>query len=279
MQRKHFHLLGIAIGISLIVLSFTVKSFSHNSSAINLSTPAAPVLNLYPSSLTDQAKLNNVFQSPIVTMATQLPDFAVVPVDTKQRCSAQFAYINHEALGLPEPVLNIALKAYHHARLLGLDAKHLLTVVDYQKPSNEKRLFVFDLNSNKLLFDTYVAHGARTGKLYAKHFSNRVNSYESSLGVILTGKTYEGIEGYSMRLHGLEKAFNSNVFKRNVVMHPADYVSKRFVISHHQAGKSFGCLAVSRKIAKNLINTIKNGTIIVNYFPNSRWLYHSRFLQ
>lgn len=279
MQRKHFHIGGLIIGVALILLSFTVKSFSHADQTASLQLPGAPQVNFYPQSLTDQAKLNNEFNANILYSAAQHLNFKQVRVGANKRCSAQFAYINHEALGLPEFVLKVAMKAYHHARVLGMDAKQLLTVVDYQLPSNRKRLFVFDLNTNKLLYDTYVAHGARTGALYAKYFSNRVNSHESSLGVILTGKVYEGIAGFSMRLHGLESKFNSNVFKRDVVMHPASYATHNFVESHHQTGKSYGCLAVSKKLAKGLINTIKNGTIIVNYFPSKKWLYHSKFLR
>lgn len=278
LQRKHYHLLGLLLGVVLIIIGFSAESahryhqkVSHPASVFHI------VFN--PMSLSDSAKLNNYLHSNIIEHASHLANYAEVKVDSSQRCSDSFAVLNHEALGLPEAVLKVAMRAYTHARHLGLDAKRLLTVVDFEKPSDEKRLFVFDLNNNKLLFDTFVSHGARSGRLYAKHFSNRIDSLESSLGVILTGKSYPGIMGYSMRLHGLEQQFNSNIFQREVVMHPAKYTTRNFILSHHEAGKSFGCLAISTKVAKRLINTIKDGTIIVDYFPSNHWLYHSRFLR
>ena len=259
-------------------MGFTAESAHRINERLGKQFPD-PHLVFYPITLSDDAKLNNTFHSNIIMQASQFVNFTEIPVDSSARCSDQFAMINHAAMGLPESVLKVAMRAYQHARALGLDERRLLTVVDFQKPSNEKRLFVFDLKNNKLLFDTFVSHGAHTGQLYAKYFSNRVNSLESSLGVILTGKGYPGIMGYSMRLHGLEQRFNSNVFQREVVMHPATYTTRSFIRDHHEAGKSFGCLAISTKVAKRLINTIKNGTIIVDYFPSSQWLYHSRFLR
>lgn len=278
LQRKHFHRTALVFGIMLVVISFTAKS-SHRDNIVRLAKSPSPQLLLVPETLSDDAKLNNIVQSPLLQQVRQMSNFQELSVPSSQRCSDQFAMINHEALGLPEAVLKIAMRAYYHARNLGLDSRQLLTVVDYQKPSDQRRLFVFDLHQNKLLFDTYVSHGARSGRRFAKHFSNRIDSLESSLGVILTGKSYEGIMGYSMRLHGLEQKFNSNMFLRDVVMHPAKYATRYFIDKHHEAGKSFGCLAISKKVAKNLIDTIKDGTIIVNYFPSNSWLYHSRFLR
>lgn len=278
LQRKHYHILGLLLGIILIIMGFTAES-AHRSHERFSQHHSTPQIAFYPVTLSDNAKLNNTIHSKIIMHASGMLNFSEIHVGSAGRCSDQFALINHAAMGLPESVLKVAMRAYLHARGLGLDARRLLTVVDFQKPSDEKRLFVFDLKSNKLLFDTFVSHGARTGKLYAKYFSNRVNSLESSLGVILTGKGYPGIMGYSMRLHGLEQRFNSNVFQREVVMHPAPYTTRSFIRDHHEAGKSFGCLAISTKVAKRLINTIKGGTIIVDYFPSSRWLYHSRFLR
>jgi hypothetical protein len=259
----------------LIVIGWSI--FAHKSAA-----PPRVIANtpyLVTESLDDQAKLANIQTAPILAYAAMQPNYSRFSVLSSQRCSDTFALINHAALGLPQGVIATAMKAYHHARERGLDKRGLLTVVDFNKPSDERRLWVFDLNTNKLLFDTYVSHGAHSGALYAKYFSNRINSYESSIGVILTGKPYEGIEGYSMRLHGLEKHFNSNVFKREVVLHPAAYVNRDFIRLHHEAGKSFGCLAVGRKVATRLINTIKNGTIVVDYYPSHKWLYHSKYLQ
>ncbi len=82
---------------------------------------------------------------------------------------------------------------------------NLLAIVDFSQPSNAKRLYVIDLNTYQLVYNTYVAHGMKTGKLNATSFSNRQSSNKSSLGFYVTGNTYQGTNGYSLRLQGMEK--------------------------------------------------------------------------
>ena len=81
----------------------------------------------------------------------------------------------------------------------------LLVLIDYTKPSTEKRFYILDLLQKKLLLSTYVAHGRGSGDNYAVAFSNRPGSYQSSLGFFRTGDTYMGKNGYSLFLDGLEK--------------------------------------------------------------------------
>ena len=57
----------------------------------------------------------------------------------------------------------------------------ILTIIDFTKPSTEKRFFVLDLKNNKLLFNTYVSHGRNSGDTYAKYFSNE--STNSPIGI------------------------------------------------------------------------------------------------
>ena len=241
------------------------------------SKPLQPLI--FSNCLTDSGKLHNYYSSPLLVHASQQPDVSILHVQTHSQCSAQFALINFSAKDLPAKIIKLAMQAYHHARLLGYDNKQLLTIVDYVKPSNEDRLWTFDLNSNKLLFHTLVSHGAASGRRFARHFSNVIDSHKSSVGVIVTGKRYPGIDGYSLRLHGLEKGFNNNLFTREIVMHPAIYVSHKVAEKYDEVGKSNGCFAVSRRVAHRLINTLKNGTIIFSYFPDEKWLLHSQFLQ
>ena len=56
----------------------------------------------------------------------------------------------------------------------------LLVLIDYTKPSTEKRFYILDLLQKKLLLSTYVAHGRGSGDSYAVAFSNRPGSYQSS---------------------------------------------------------------------------------------------------
>ena len=76
-----------------------------------------------------------------------------------------------------------------------------------------KRLFVLDMENGKLLFNTLVAHGRNSGQIYATRFSNRNRSFESSLGFYVTGETYVGQNGYSLRLLGMEQGFNNNAIQ------------------------------------------------------------------
>lgn len=89
--------------------------------------------------------------------------------------------------------------------LIKQKSKSILTLIDFTKPSTEKRLFVFDMEQKKMLYSSVVSHGKNSGENYATSFSNEVGSYKSSLGFYLTGNTYQGRNGYSLLLDGLEK--------------------------------------------------------------------------
>lgn len=180
---------------------------------------------------------------------------------------------------ISRPALIAGVRAYEN--LLGKynDPQHLLTIVNFNRPSNEKRLWVIDIRTGLVLYHTYVAQGQNTGLNVAKHFSNVIGSHESSIGVYLTGHTYYGHDGLSLRLHGLDKGFNNNVFKRYIVMHPAWYVSKTFAEQHGRIGRTYGCFGLGTKIAPKIIKLIKDGTVMVAYYPNKHWLDSSPYEQ
>ena len=176
-------------------------------------------------------------------------------------------------------VLKTALKAYKHAWQNGLHyKKRYLTVIDYSMPSSKKRMWVIDLKKQKVLFHTLVAHGKNNGVNYATHFSNRPQSLESSIGLYLTKNTYEGHDGYSLILDGLDKGFNNNAERRHIIMHGAWYVGQDIINEHGRIGRSWGCPALSKKVATPIIHTIKNGTLVMAYYPNKNWLDHSVYL-
>ena len=176
-------------------------------------------------------------------------------------------------------VLKLGLRAYNNANQQGLGAKQVLTIIDYSKPSTQNRFWVVDLKHNKVLFETLVAHGKNSGNNFATHFSNRPESLESSFGVFLTGNTYSGHHGYSLKLRGLEPGVNDNAQARALVVHAAGYVNNMIAQHFGRLGRSWGCPALSPSISKPVIDTIKGGTVIFAYYPDRRWLSHSTFLR
>jgi len=150
-----------------------------------------------------------------------------------------------------------------------------LSVIDYSRPSTEPRLWVFDLARKRLLFEELVAHGRNTGGNLAVRFSNAPGSLMSSIGVFVTAETYVGHNGYSLRLRGLEQGFNYNALDRDVVIHGAAYVDPILAGNLGRLGRSFGCPAVRPLIAHQLIDTIRNGSLLVAYYPDADWLRQS----
>ncbi len=171
-------------------------------------------------------------------------------------------------------VFDLGMKAYTCASKRGVAQKPVLTIIDYSKPSSQPRMWVIDLAKKKVKYQQHVAHGKNSGDLYAKHFSNKSNSLASSLGVYQTASTYNGKNGYSLRLQGLEPGFNNNAMSRAVVIHGANYVDDR----SGRVGRSWGCPAVSKKMLKPTINTIKGGSLVFAYYPDSSWLRRSSYL-
>lgn len=139
-------------------------------------------------------------------------------------------------------VFNKAMHGYLNLRQAGkLRGKEVLSIVDFSLSSTKNRLWVIDMKANKVLFNTYVAHGQGSGNEFANAFSNEDNSHQTSLGFYVTGETYIGQHGNSLRLHGMDNGFNSAAFDRAVVMHAADYVSRDIITGQGRLGRSWGC--------------------------------------
>ncbi len=154
-----------------------------------------------------------------------------------------------------------------------------LTVIDYSKPSTEQRLWVYDLRDRELIYKELVAHGQGSGANYATAFSNEPDTHRTSIGLFVTEDTYVGRNGYSLRLHGLDRGFNDRARERAIVMHGAPYVSKSFIKSQGRLGRSWGCPAVSDVIAREVIDTVKGGSLVFAYYPDQKWLASSKFLE
>lgn len=183
-------------------------------------------------------------------------------------------------LELSQDAFNLAVRGFRKMMSLGtLQNTDILSIVDFSLPSNKKRLFVIDVTNGKLLFNTYVAHGRNSGKDIANSFSNRANSFKSSLGFYVTGDTYMGDNGYSLRLQGKEKGINDNAYKRKIVMHGASYVSEASIEENGGfLGRSLGCPAVPEELSKDIIDTIQNGSCLFIYKPNKQYIAKSSLL-
>jgi L,D-transpeptidase catalytic domain len=156
--------------------------------------------------------------------------------------------------------------------------ENVLSIVDFSQPSFRKRLYIIDLVNPRLLFNTYVAHGRRSGKETATRFSNKPRSLESSVGFYVTADTYMGSNGYSLKLNGVESGFNNNAARREIVLHGADYVSEQFINMNGCLGRSWGCPAVPLGESRDIIDSIKNGSCLFIYTAQDKYLKRSRIL-
>jgi len=176
-------------------------------------------------------------------------------------------------------VLKLALQATACATQQGVVTRpQTLTVIDYSLPSTKPRLWVLDLATRAVLFQELVAHGQGSGNDLATKFSDQPDSHQSSLGLFVTADTYTGKHGYSLRLKGLEAGVNSRALERAIVVHAAEYVSAGTIGALGRLGRSWGCPALSLDVAKRVIDTIKDGSLIFSYYPDKTWLSGSKFL-
>jgi L,D-transpeptidase catalytic domain len=153
---------------------------------------------------------------------------------------------------------------------------NILSIIDLSLSSSKKRLFVIDLNACALIFYTYVSHGRNSGKEMATKFSNKPSSCESSLGFYVTGATYIGHHGYSLRLNGKEEGINDNAWSRGIVMHSASYVNEHIAKKQGYVGRSEGCPAIPKTLHRNIIEKIKNGTCLFLYSHDKYYEKHSK---
>ena len=163
---------------------------------------------------------------------------------------------------------NEALKGFYLLKEKNLVQKDILTLIDFSKSSNTKRLWVIDLSTNTVLFHSLVAHGRNTGEEFATSFSNVNSSNKSSLGFYVTGEIYQGKHGLSLRLDGVESGVNDNARTRAIVMHGADYVSESFIRNNQRLGRSLGCPAIPNEITPAVIKTIQEKSCLFIFHPS-----------
>jgi hypothetical protein len=191
-----------------------------------------------------------------------------------------YTALHLQETGLTNETFQLAIKGYNKLKNEGrLRNPGILTIADFSQSSKCKRLYVIDLAHNVLLFNTYVAHGRNTGSMYARHFSNDPGSNKSSLGFYITKEEIMGSRvGISLVLDGVEKGFNDNAQKREIIMHGADYATENTILKTGRLGRSFGCPALPPDQINSVIETIKDGTCLFIYQHNDQYLCHSRLL-
>lgn len=174
-------------------------------------------------------------------------------------------------------VIDFALKGWE--KMNEDIGSNVLTIIDFSLPSTEKRLWIIDMDEGRILLNSVLSHGRNSGELFATSFSNKPESYQSSLGFYKTGETYYGKHGYSLRLDGLEKGYNDEARNRAIVIHGADYAREEFAIQTGRLGRSLGCPALPKELSKEAIDYIKDGSLLLIYAENQSYLDNSLFGQ
>lgn len=191
-----------------------------------------------------------------------------------------YSSMNLSAVGLSSEAFELALKG--HAFLTKqnrLSNPNILTIVDFSQTSRNKRMYVIDLENRELVHHTLVAHGRNTGDEFAKKFSNIDGSWQSSLGFYITKGTNMGASvGFSLIMEGVEKGINDNAQRRQIIVHGAEYATEDFIRNTGRLGRSFGCPAVPPADIRPIVNTIKDGTALFIYYPDSDYLNSSVLL-
>lgn len=187
--------------------------------------------------------------------------------------------IQLEQLGLSKAAFDYAWKGYEYLlNTKKISRSNYLTICDFSQSSLKKRMYIIDIENNRLVTQTYVAHGRNSGGEYANQFSNKPESLQSSLGFYVTASTYIGKHGLSLKIDGMEPGINDKAMERTIVIHGADYVSAGRAAAGGYMGRSWGCPAVPKEEANSIITTIKNGTCLFIYHPEKRYLTGSKIL-
>jgi len=187
--------------------------------------------------------------------------------------------INLQQYGLSKEAFSYAYKGYQYLLAKKRISKaDYLTICDFSQSSRQKRFYLIDIANCKLVLNTYVAHGRKSGGEYATRFSNRPSSMQSSLGFYITQTVYTGENGLSLKINGVDAGFNDKASRRHIVIHGAGYIDENWLHRSSYMGRSYGCPAVPQKESANIINTIKEGTCLFIYRPDRNYLLRSKIL-
>ncbi len=251
--RMKQQLKGFYLFVSSMVIALLHLPFSFAKSAVQFVHPVLP--------------------AP-ATSSHLLPDPSPLPAITV----SAYDSLHLDLSGLSQQAFDYAKKGLNRLLEKGqLMNDSIISIIDFSQPSSAKRLYILDLKNYKLLFNTLVAHGRNTGRERATYFSNQPASYKSSPGFYITGETYRGNNGYSLKLTGVETGINDKAYDRAIVMHGAEYVSADLVQAQGYIGRSEGCPAIPEQVSRPVINTIKGGSCLFIYHPS--YISHSVLLR
>jgi hypothetical protein len=211
--------------------------------------------------------------SPVPSQSHTFPDFS----DRKQLSSL----LQSSALScnIDPRALDLALRGYFNLKRQGLIKREgILTLIDFDKPSDSDRLYVINVETGTVIQSSLVAHGKGSGEVLATRFSNLPGSNESSLGFFLTETTYLGRNGYSLVLKGLDPGINDNAEMRSIVIHGAGYVSREYIRRNGHLGRSQGCPAISNENCQQVIDLIKDGSCLFIYHSEKDYATRSGVL-
>lgn len=277
--------------VSLLVITSPVLiSSSHKKVDLFTSTSAVAATYHIPA-LTNKTVKNIFYTAPEVT--TVIAEKTVVSASAKNldyaiTAEAKKAFevkmVIKQALtlydsmklgesGLNQKAFEYAWRGYHNLVKKGeLKKSGILSICDFTQSSRNKRLYVIDIAHKKLIYNTYVSHGMNSGVEYATSFSNRPESFKSSLGFFITSKTYFGRNGLSLKVKGLEKGYNDLAARRHIVLHGSDYITPNYLKDNGEMGRSLGCAAMPNVVSPKIIRTIKNGSCLFIYSPSAKYL-------
>jgi len=202
--------------------------------------------------------------TPLSSKVVKESDIRQLWTDCKLDGELSFGIFNSAILGLN--------------KLDGVKNKNIISIIDYSKPSTEKRFYLIDLDNKQLLYKCLVAHGMGSGDNRAEIFSNEPDSHKSTLGFYLTAETYTGDNGYSLKLDGLEKGINDNARSRDIVIHGAKYVSQDFIDKNGRLGRSWGCPALPVELSKAIIDKISGGSCLFIFAEDISYSENSTFI-
>lgn len=214
-------------------------------------------------------------KSPVKSTVTVRSSLALL----REEAHEMYESMTLSEYGLSKSAFELAWRGYRYMENRGLlNNPGILSICDFSQSSKRKRLYVIDIREKKILINTYVAHGKRSGGEFARSFSNNPESHKSSLGFYITRETYYGDHGLSLQLTGLERGINDKAGKRRIVIHGSEYVGTDFLQHNPFNGRSFGCPAIPEQDISDVIDIIKGGSCLFIYHPSKHYLSASRIL-
>lgn len=129
-----------------------------------------------------------------------------------------------------------------------------LILVDYSIPSNSDRLFIWDIQQDKIVEKFWCAHGFGGNSTAEKpEFSNVVGSNCSSLGWFLVDRSVGVSSHWGYKYHAVDglDACNSNARRRQLLIHPWQSVTydsdARIKTPMALDGRSAGCFTTTEE--------------------------------